>query len=383
MFRKFMLPVIWNKRNILYLHPIRQHQRLLCNSSHLGLCAVIGGNGFLGSNIANQLITKQYKIRVLDIHNDLSSNIINSNGNNIEYSKCDITNVNEVNSSLKGVQTIFHCASVIDVRYSPSPMLYNVNVNGTKNILNFCNNNSNTVKNLIYTSTFEVLNVDGEAFCDVQENDNEIYGKKYFNEYGQTKSIAEQMIIENMSNNQNLQTCAIRLGAIFGVDSPILRKVINGMKQNRAVIIGNELMSTTYVENAAFAHIQLAESLTNENNKNIVNGEVFHYKDFDVRYMQFQYTDLFGCKQNEIKYIPNRIALFLAYLTEFKQYFYHKVFNKLINDPITSLTILAVKMAISTHTINCDKFNTIIGYKPPVSKEQAVNKTKEWIDTLK
>eukprot|EP01084_Bolivina_argentea_P131447 232015_1 len=378
-----MWPVICNRSKILYLHQIQQHQRLFCNSSHLGLCAVIGGNGFLGSNIVNQLNNKQYKIRVLDIHNDLINNITNSSGNNIEYSKCDITNVNDVNNSLKDVQTIFHCASVIDIRYSPSPMLYNVNVNGTQNILRFCNNNSNTVSNLIYTSTFEVLNVDGEEFDDVKESDNEVYGKKYFNAYGETKSIAEQMVID-LSNNKNLQTCAIRLGAIFGVGSPLLYKVVNNVRiRNGAVAIGNGLMSTSYVENAAFAHIQLAETLMNENQRNDVNREVFHYKDFDVPYMTFQYSDLLGFKQNEIKYIPNQIGLLLAYLTEFKQYFYHKILKKLINDPVAGLTILGTKMTTSTHTINCDKFNTMVGYKPPISKEQAIKKTKEWVDSIR
>ena len=101
--------------------------------------------------------------------------------------------------SLKDINTIFHTASMIDIRYSPSPLLYDVNVNWTKNILNFCNdktNMDNCVKTIIYTSTMEVINVDGGEFKDSKESDSSCnYGKQpYHNSYGQTKSIAERLV---------------------------------------------------------------------------------------------------------------------------------------------------------------------------------------------
>ena len=39
-----------------------------------------------------------------------------------------------MNESLKDVNTTFHTASTIDMRLSPSPLLYDVNITGTKNI---------------------------------------------------------------------------------------------------------------------------------------------------------------------------------------------------------------------------------------------------------
>ena len=54
-----------------------------------------------------------------------------------------INDQDQVNESLKDINTIFHTASMIDIRYSPSLLLYDVNVNGTKNILNFCNDKTN------------------------------------------------------------------------------------------------------------------------------------------------------------------------------------------------------------------------------------------------
>ena len=360
-------------------------RRFLCTvskHSNLGLCAVIGGNGFLGSNVAQQLNQKGYKVRVLDIQNELNDKNHPNDKSNIEYSKCDITKIDEVYDSLKGVKTIFHCASMIDIRCSPSPLLYDVNVNGTKNILDFCNdiNNANEVQNIIYTSTFEVFNVDGDEFKDIKE-DEVSYGQKHYNGYGQTKAIAEEMFIQNKSKNKEIKLSAIRLGAIFGINSELLLKGLEAAIEKGPTSIGNDhvKMSGCYVENAAFAHIQIAEALHNDD----VDGQVFHYKDLDTSWETLMLRDLYGYNDKEIKKISNNVIYYIAMIMDYKQYIYHKVFNKLTGHPAIGLNILGVTMLGSDHTINTDKFNKIIGYNPPYSVEEAIKKTNSWLDKEK
>eukprot|EP01084_Bolivina_argentea_P202770 346371_1 len=159
--------------------------------NQLGICCVIGGNGFLGSNIASQLYKKGYTVRVLDIHDRLTKNL----DSNIQYVKCDITKADNIKPALTGIQTIFLCAAVIDLRPSPSKLLYDVNVNGTRNIINFCNNNK-SVQNLVYTSSVEAADIES------------IHGS-----YSSTKQIAEQIIIKHEMQNKNLNICVIRIGA--------------------------------------------------------------------------------------------------------------------------------------------------------------------------
>ena len=72
----------------------------------LGLCAVIGGNGFLGCYVVQQLAENGHPVRVLDIHKTLDSKLIGIS--NVEYARCDITNRDDVDWALQHVVTIIH-----------------------------------------------------------------------------------------------------------------------------------------------------------------------------------------------------------------------------------------------------------------------------------
>ena len=194
----------------------------------LGQCAVIGGNGFLGCHLVQRLAEKGHPVRVLDIHQTLDHKLISIP--DVEYRRCDITNRDDVYRGLQGINTIFHCASVIDIRLSPSPMMHDVNVNGTANILSFCNHRrqkGNVARNLVYVSTLEVY-TDTERKGDALRNMKEesvVSGASYRQKYGETKAAAEQMVLSNKKHNDRLKVAAVRPGLIFGPHSPILVQV--------------------------------------------------------------------------------------------------------------------------------------------------------------
>eukprot|EP01084_Bolivina_argentea_P110913 197992_1 len=365
--------------------PVICHQRrLFCSllTSNIGLCAVTGGNGFLGSQIVKQLNQKGYKVRVLDIHDTVSDRIGNLN---IEYSKCDITNIDQIYNSLNGVKTIFHCASLIDIRYSPSPLLHEINVNGTNNIITFCNDNSNNnnyVKHIIYTSTLDVLSIDRNGFKNAKENTN-VYGRNYVysGQYAKTKSLAEQIIIENKLKNEHIKTCAIRIPHMYGEEDELFVEIANMIKKTGPISLGNGEMSICYVGNAAFAHIQIAEALITNNN-NEIDGEVFHYKDFDDEVGRFIAIELLGYSHDQIKYVPLFISMPIGILTDLKQYIYHKWFNKLIGHRAVNITKDVVNSHQCDQTMNTDKHAKVIGYKPPYSMEESVQITRNWVNYI-
>ena len=53
--------------------------------------------------------------------------------------------------------------------------------------------------------------------------------------------------------------------------------------------------------------------------------------------------------------------------------------DKLIGNPTDGISMLGIGMNKCYHTMNCDKFNQMIGYNLPFSIEQSVEETKQWM----
>jgi dTDP-L-rhamnose 4-epimerase len=134
---------------------------------------ITGGAGFIGSNLANFLVSKGHNIRVFDnlspqIHGVDSQNsyLFKSLNKNIEFIKGSITNRNELISALEGIDSIVHFAAETGTGQS----MYNiqhysdVNINGTAILLDLIANNQTNVKKIIIASSRAVYG-EGKYNC--------------------------------------------------------------------------------------------------------------------------------------------------------------------------------------------------------------------------
>jgi len=134
---------------------------------------ITGGAGFIGSNLANFLISKGHNIRVFDnlspqIHGVDSQNsyLFKCLNKNIEFIKGSITNRNELISALEGIDSIVHFAAETGTGQS----MYNiqhysdVNINGTAILLDLIANNQTNVKKIIIASSRAVYG-EGKYKC--------------------------------------------------------------------------------------------------------------------------------------------------------------------------------------------------------------------------
>lgn len=188
---------------------------------------IIGGLGFLGSNLALKLIKYGYKVRILD-------NFSKCNYQNYEElkSQCDINigsiySNNNLDQSLQDIGVVFNLASpqMLDCEKNEIEC-YNTNILGLEYLLHKMR--FYHVKKLIFSSTTSLYYGNGNQFTEndiISANDN----------YTLSKIIAEQMIVEK-SKELGFDYCIFRNAPVYGQrqflgnnGSGITMKIINSL----------------------------------------------------------------------------------------------------------------------------------------------------------
>ncbi len=101
------------------------------------VCAVTGGAGFIGSNIAETLLAKGHEVRVVDNFLTGKRENLASFLSDITLCEGDIRDLDFLTSSFKGVEVVFHEAALASVPWSVAEPQYSndINLNGTLNVL--------------------------------------------------------------------------------------------------------------------------------------------------------------------------------------------------------------------------------------------------------
>ena len=116
---------------------------------------VIGGSGFLGSHISDQLTLKGHEVIIFDKQ---KSNWMN---NKQKFIQGDISDYNSLEKAFKDVDVVFHLAGIsdLDEAYESGISTATVNILGTVNSLELsCRNN---ISRFVYASSVYVSSNSG------------------------------------------------------------------------------------------------------------------------------------------------------------------------------------------------------------------------------
>ncbi|TFK70358.1 C-3 sterol dehydrogenase [Pluteus cervinus] len=213
---------------------------------------VIGGSGFLGRHIVQQLLARGDIVSVFDIVQRY---------HDTPFYSGDMTDEDVVADALRksGTTCIIHTASPPAGLPNPD-IYYKVNVNGTKAVIAAAV--ATGVRKLVFTSSASVV-FEGDDLADADERLP--YAEKPLDAYNDSKAKAEAAVLK--ANDKNgLITVALRPAGIFG---PGDRQVMTGLfdvydKGQTHFQIGDNtnLFDYTYVGNVAKAHLLAADKLT-------------------------------------------------------------------------------------------------------------------------
>ncbi len=108
---------------------------------------VTGATGHLGNVLIRTLVVKGKKIKALVLPNEDPKSLV---GLDVEIIKGDVRDTEAMRKACKNVDLVYHLAAVISIAGN-SKLVYDVNVGGTKNILQACKENH--VPRLVYVSS--------------------------------------------------------------------------------------------------------------------------------------------------------------------------------------------------------------------------------------
>ena len=117
---------------------------------------VTGATGFIGSSVVRELLKDGAEVRVLVRKDSDSRNI---DGLDVEKAYGDIRDSESVKSALKGCDTLYQTAALYAFWAPDSKVFYDINVEGTKAVLNAALEQE--VEKVVYTSTIGAIGAHG------------------------------------------------------------------------------------------------------------------------------------------------------------------------------------------------------------------------------
>ncbi len=169
---------------------------------------VTGATGFLGYWVVDRLVEEGQQVKILVRK---SSSLDELQKFNLEQCFGDVTNLESLIEATKDVDCVFHLAGLIAYKRTDRPAMENVNIEGTRNVIEACKRNS--VKKLVYLSSVVAI---GASFDGVPLNEHSVYNISHLNlGYFETKHKAE-LLVRNAALQGELDAVMINPSTIYG-----------------------------------------------------------------------------------------------------------------------------------------------------------------------
>ena len=168
---------------------------------------VTGGAGFIGSYITKRLVEEEEQVVVIDNLNTGKEKNLESIKDKIDFVKGDILDKNLLEDITRNIDGVFHQAALASVQdsFSKPDEYYNVNVNGTKNILELAKKNNFKV---VYASSSSIYG--NPKRIPIEESDE----KNPINPYAKTKLEKEELA--KIYSKMGVKVIGLRYFNVFG-----------------------------------------------------------------------------------------------------------------------------------------------------------------------
>lgn len=198
---------------------------------------VIGGSGFIGTRLVDELLDADHHVSIFDIKRSETYPALTILG--------DVRSETQLTTATKGIEIIYNLAAEHRDDVSPLSLYHDVNVTGAKNVILAAV--ANNIQHIIFTSTVAIYGLNKNC-------PDESFPAEPFNEYGRTKWEAEKLFQQWAGEEITRSLGIVRPAVVFGEGNRgNVYNLIKQIKTGRFVMIGNgeNRKSMGYVGNIA------------------------------------------------------------------------------------------------------------------------------------
>ncbi|KAH8692056.1 hypothetical protein BGW36DRAFT_386881 [Talaromyces proteolyticus] len=339
-------------------------------ATDLGVVLVVGGCGYLGSNLVKTLQAQPTCTAIHVVSRTPNQNLFPG----VTYHAGDITDAGQATDLFAQInpRVVFHTASPKDT--APEHLLWKTNVEGTRNLLKAAAEAAST-RVLVYTSSDSAM----QQMPGVKQTEEiaKLHTEhSNANPYAKTKAIADAEV-QAANAPPTLITAVLRIPGMYGENDDncvgTLLSTIRKGEHNIQVGDNKPVFEVVYVEKACQAHILAAKRILEGRP---VGGQAFFISDgVSLPYFDFARKLYAGAghpvPSDQIKVIPLWLVVGLAYIGEWVYWIFT------LNTKVPELRSRRIKYLAGGCQWDVSKAREQLGYEPVADQDAVIKKVAQ------
>ena len=172
---------------------------------------VTGASGFIGTHLVRQLSAAGKPVRALYNSHPPREDLITLP--NVEWRRCDLLDVYDVEDAMRGITDVYHCAAIVSFQPGDRARMMHVNVESTANVVN--ESVLQGARKLVHLSSVAALGRAGREQKEITEEEPWEESRRN-SAYGQSKYAAELEAWRGAG--EGLSVAVVNPGIVLGED---------------------------------------------------------------------------------------------------------------------------------------------------------------------
>ena len=316
---------------------------------------VTGASGFIGRHLVRRLLKEKYKVRCLVRKNSNVNGLID-----VELVYGDLLDKDSLKKAVDGVDMVYHLGAVGGIYGVPRKIVYDVNVNGTRNIIE--ESYKAKIKKFIHFSTFSVY-----GYTEKPANE-ETPQKGLTSYFGKTKRMGEKIVKEYMQ--KGMDAVIIQPTVTYGPGLNLgFVNMFSAIKNKKFCFIGNgnNFLHLCYIDNLMDGIILVSRGKKAIGQTYLIGDET-----------PLMFKDIVGCVAENLR--VNIPKIYLPIWLARTAVPYLKFLAKLIKQQQPLLTYHRINYMSKNQFANISKIKRELGFKPKISSREGLKLTiEDWM----